>query len=155
MNTAWFQQLREYKHSGAYRSVGLALAIRAKEDRPTCWPSITTLCRDASVCRLTVVRATSLFQIQGLLQIEKRKGRANVYCLIVKKRLGICSRPQRQDQCITETGHPATPETGSQPNTRLPQRQDPATPETRKESSLKAPKQEGVVGAPNQSEVPY
>ena len=155
MNTPWFQQLREYTHSGAYRSVGLALAIRATEDRPTCWPSITTLCKDASVCRLTVVRATSLFQSQGLLRIEKRTGRANVYCLILKKQPWDGSTPQRRDQCVTETGDPATPETGQAPRTSTPQRQDPATPETRKESSLKAPKQEEAGGEPDHSEVPY
>lgn len=81
MNWLWFETLCKQKHSAATRAVGLVLAIRAKKNEPVCWPSITSLCRDASVCRRTVVRAINRFESDGLLSIEKRDGMVHRYHL--------------------------------------------------------------------------
>ena len=155
MNWHWFEQLRKHKHSGAYRAVGLALAIRAKNDKPVCFPKISTLCQDASVCRQTVTRATDLFEALGLLEIKRGDGTVNIYRLIFNGQKRPMRKPRRRKQAVTETGEQAVTETGVEPNTKLLQRQHPSTPETVKGSSLKAPKQEEAGGEPDHSEVPY
>ena len=146
MNWQFFELLRDHKHTSAFRAVGMALAIRAKDDEPVCWPSITTLCKDASVCRLTVIRAVNHFESEGLLKIEKWDGRVNRYHLTSKLQRRVTSKPQRRDQSITETGQI--------PRTSKPQRRDQLTTETRKVSINCAPKQEHKVRL-NESEVPY
>lgn len=146
MNWQFFELLRQHRHSGAYRSVGLALAIRAKKDEPICWPSITTLCRDASVCRLTVTRAVKHFESQGLLTIEKRVGQVNRYHL--------CSRPPAAYQSVTETGYRATSETGWPPRASRPLRRDPTTTETRNKTNNCTPEQGGHAGL-DKTDIPY
>ena len=158
MNLKFFERLRKHKHSSAYRAVGLVLAIRAKPDDPVCWPSITSLCKDASVCRLTVVRAINLFEAEGLLTVERRDGKFNRYHLnpatTETGQTPRTSKPQRRHPPLHRDGSsdsdPATTETG----TSKPQRRDPATTETRK-NTLKAPKQEKADADVSGSEVPY
>ena len=154
MNWQFFEHLRKHKHSSAFRSVGLALAIRAKDDDPVCWPSITSLCKDASVCRLTVVRAIKHFESEGLLKIERKEGKVNRYRLTSKPQRRVTRSPQRRHQYVTETGHPSTTETGQSPATSTPQRRHPSTTETRK-NTLKPPEQEKQVQGDDDSEVPY
>lgn len=154
MNWKFFDRLCEHKHSSAYRAVGLVLAIRAKDDDPVCWPSITSLCRDASVCRLTVVRAINLFESEGLLKVERKNGKVNRYRLTSKPQRRVTRNPQRRNQCVTETGHPSTTETGHAPSASKPQRRDPSTTETRK-NTVNAPKQEKADAGVTDSEVPY
>ena len=154
MNWGFFEQLAQHKHSSAIRAVGLALAIRAKDDDPVCWPSITTLCKDASVCRLTVIRAINLFESEGLLKVDRKDGRVNRYRLTSKPQRRVTSKRQRRDQCVTETGYQATTETGQVPRTSKPQRRDQATTETRKVTVNCSPKQEDKVRL-DDSEVPY
>jgi len=155
MNWHWFEQLRKHKHSGAYRAVGLALAIRAKKDDPVCFPSIETLCKDASVCRQTVTRATDLFEASGLLEVKRGDGNGNHYRLIFNGRKRPMRKPRRRKQAVTETGEQAATETGWKPKSQLPSRQHPSTPQTLKGSSLRAPKQGEAGGHPDDSEVPY
>ena len=154
MNWGFFENLVEHKHSSAFRSVGLALAIRAKENDAVCWPSITTLCKDASVCRLTVVRAINHFESEGLLKVKRREGRTNLYRLTSKPQRRVTSKSQGRTPPFTETGHPATTETGQKSLTSKPQRRDPSTTETRKVTVNCAPEQEERVRL-NDAEVPY
>lgn len=131
MNWGFFEALRRHKHSSGHRAVGLALAIRAKAEDPVCNPSITTLCKDASVCRLTVVRAVERFEQQGLIKVERRFGAANKY------RLTSSSTRLVQDphQSTGETGSnpdPSTGETGRYAGTSLNSEPHPSTGETQK-----------------------
>jgi len=155
MNRGFFNALTEHRHSSAYRAVGLALAIRAKEDDPVCWPSVTTLCRDASVCRLTVARAIKLFESEGLLRVERRPGKVNRYKLTSKPQRRVTRPSQRRDQFIPETGHPATTETGQSSGSLTPQRRDPATTETRKVTNTACLGQKKEVASVPDSEVPW
>jgi len=147
MNWQWFEVLRQHKHPHAHRVVGLALAIRAKHDDPVCYPSITTLCKDASVCRLTVVRAIERFEADGLIEVERAKGKVNHYRLT--------STPQRRVPVHTRDGYPSTTETGQKTATRLPSKRDPSTTETRKgKKGNSVPEQDEHV-ALHDSGVPY
>jgi DNA-binding transcriptional MocR family regulator len=158
MNLEFFKRLRKHKHSSAYRAVGLVLAIRAKPDDPVCWPSITSLCKDASVCRLTVVRAINHFEAEGLLTIEKRDGKVHRYHLnpatTETGQAPRTSKPQRRHPPLHRDGSsdsdPATTETG----TSKPQRRHPATTETRIDT-LRLPKQKEPDADVPDSEVPY
>ena len=154
MNWQFFERLRDRKHSSAFRAVGLALAIRAKDDEPVCWPSITTLCKDAAVCRLTVIRAVNRFESEGLLTVDRKDGKVNRYRLTSKPQRRVTSKPQRRDQCVTETGYQSTTKTGQAPRTSKPQRRDQLTTETRKVTINCRPEQEDKVRL-NDSEVPY
>ena len=146
MNWQFFEQLCEHKHSSAYRAVGLVLAIRAKDDDPVCWPSITSLCKDASVCRQTAIRAINQFEGEGLLKVERKGGRVNRYRLT--------SLPSRRDQFTTETGQDSGTSLPSRRDTSLRGRRDQSTQQTRK-NTLKAPKQEKTDADVTGSEVPY
>ena len=159
MNWQFFETLCKHKHSSAMRAVGLVLAIRAKENDPVCWPSITSLCRDASVCRLTVVRAINRFESEGLLTIQKNKGMVHRYHLnpatTETGRTSSTSKPQRRDPPLTRDGFPKSDPATTETGTRTPQRRDPATTETRKNTTTaKPPEQEKTVSTPA-SEVPY
>ena len=84
MNWRWFETLANSSRTSAgVRGVGLVLAIRAKRDDPTCHPSIRTICRDACVGTETACRAVQHLEQMGLLTIERRRGRSNIYHLTV------------------------------------------------------------------------
>ena len=138
MNWNWFEALRQHKHPHAYRAVGLALAIRAKHNDPVCYPSITTLCKDAAVCRLTVVRAIDRLHNDGLIEVERSPGKVNRYRLT--------STPQRRVPVHDRDGYPSTTETGKESATRLPGKRDQYTTETRKgKNGNSLPKQEEAI----------
>ena len=147
MNWPWFERLREFKHPHGYRGVGLALAIRAKNDKPTCYPSITTLSKDASVCRQTVVRAVELFESQGLLKVQRKGGKVNRYTLLT-------SLPGRRAPVHHRDGLPVYGVDGSDiPNPSTPQTGPVYGVDTKRNSNC-APEQE-ERGRLNDAEVPY
>lgn len=146
MNWQWFERLREHHHPHGYRGVGLALAIRAKADKPTCYPSITTLSKDAAVCRQTVVRAVELFEAQGLLKVKRKAGKANRYTLLT-------SLPGRRVPVHHRDGLPVYGVDGSDtPNPSTGQTAPVYGVDTKRNTT--APKQE-EAGRLDNSEVPY
>ena len=100
MNWQWLETLAEApRTSPGTRAVGLVLAIRAKRDDPTCNPSIRNICKYASVGKTTACKAVDYLQNQGLLTVEKRRGRANIYRLTV---------PVSGTPSVPDTGTPST-----------------------------------------------
>lgn len=97
MNWPWFEALSNGpRTSPGIRAVGLVLAIRAKRNELKCWPSIRSICKDASVGKTTACDAIRQIEKAGLLTVERRRGRANIYHLTVPA-----------------SGTPTVPETGT------------------------------------------
>lgn len=56
---------------GMEKLVLLALANRA-DDRGDCWPSMSTIAKDAGVCRATVIRMVGKIERKGLVSLVRR-----------------------------------------------------------------------------------
>ena len=73
---AWDQAI-----PGTQKLVLLALADYAGRDNASAWPSVTTLAERCSIAERTVGRALMSLQESGLIEIEARPNKTNVYKL--------------------------------------------------------------------------
>ena len=73
---AWEQSI-----PGTQKLVLLALADYAGRDNASAWPSVTTLAERCSIAERTVGRSLTALQESGLIEIEARPNKTNVYKL--------------------------------------------------------------------------
>ena len=152
MNWQWLEALGSSSRTApGIRAVGLILAIRARRDDPTCNPSIRNICRYASVGHTTACAAIRYFEDRGLLTVERRRGRSNIYHLTV---------PVSGTPSVPRTGMvPPDPKCSSKWNTQgasVPASGTQVFPRAnaKGKSSKPSPKQEDKVRL-HDSEVPY
>jgi len=87
---------------GMEKLVLLALANRA-DDRGDCWPSMSTIAKDAGICRATVIRMVGKIERRGLISLVRRTtahGKSShIYTLnkAIKKAPRPCNSQQHPD----------------------------------------------------------
>jgi DNA-binding transcriptional regulator YhcF (GntR family) len=87
---------------GSEKLILLALANRVDGDGD-CWPSMSTIAKDAGVSRATVMRVVTKLEDQGLVSLERRTSShgksSHVYTLnmTMKKQKTACSKLQHLD----------------------------------------------------------
>ena len=87
---------------GSEKLILLSLANRS-DDKGDCWPSMSTIAKDAGVSRATVLRMVSKLERRNLIFLERRLSEhgksSHIYTLntTMKKRKTPCSKLQHSD----------------------------------------------------------